>query len=166
MQSPHKLSLAVLAGMSVFVADRAWAATTTATFNVQLIIASECIIQSATDLDFGTDGVIAAAIDASSTLGIQCTSGTAYTVGLNAGTGSGATVAARRMTGSGAPTVTYSLYRDAGRTQVWGTTIGTDTIAGTGNGAVQSLTVYGRVPTQTTPQPDTYTDTITVTVTY
>jgi spore coat protein U-like protein len=157
------LSLTVL---EVLAGKAALAATATATFNVQIIIASECKVQSTATLNFGSDGVLDANNDATTTLGIQCTQNTAYTVGLSAGVGSGATVAARKMTGSGVPTVTYSLYRDAGRTLVWGTTIGTDTVAGTGNGAVQSVTVYGRVPPQTTPPPDTYVDTITATVTY
>jgi len=47
-----------------------------------------------------------------------------------------------------------------------GNTVSTDTVAATGNGASQSYTVYGRVPAQTTPAPGTYTDTVTVTVTY
>jgi spore coat protein U-like protein len=49
---------------------------------------------------------------------------------------------------------------------VWGITIGTDTVSATGNGAAQTHTVYGRVPAQTTPAPATYSDTVTVTVTY
>jgi spore coat protein U domain-containing protein, fimbrial subunit CupE1/2/3/6 len=71
----------------------------------------------------------------------------------------------RKMTSGGA-NVTYSLYTDTGRTTVWGNTVGTDTVAATGNGASQSYTVFGRVPSQSTPAPGTYTDTITVTVTY
>ena len=67
---------------------------------------------------------------------------------------------------SGGATINYSLYTDAGRTTVWGNTVGTDAVSATGNGASQSYTVYGRVPAQTTPAPATYTDTITVTVTY
>jgi spore coat protein U-like protein len=51
-------------------------------------------------------------------------------------------------------------------TQNWGQTIGTDTVAATGNGAAQPFTVFGQVPAQTTPSPGLYTDTITVTVTY
>jgi len=60
----------------------------------------------------------------------------------------------------GAETITYGLYKDADRSQPWGDT-GTpgSTIAGTGNGAAQTLTVYGRVPPQKTPSPGTYTDT-------
>ena len=74
-------------------------------------------------------------------------------------------MAVRKMT-SGGNTVNYSLYSDSGRTTVWGNTVGTNTVAATGNGAAQSYTVYGRVTAQTTPAPATYTDTITVTVTY
>jgi spore coat protein U-like protein len=67
---------------------------------------------------------------------------------------------------NGAALVNYRLYRDAGRTQNWGNSIGTDTLAGTGNGAAQAITVYGRVPAQSTPAAGTYTDTVAVTVTY
>jgi spore coat protein U-like protein len=62
--------------------------------------------------------------------------------------------------------VGYQLYSNAARTAVWGTTIGTDTVAGTGNGNAQALTVYGRVPPQTTPPAAVYNDTVNVTVTY
>ena len=51
-------------------------------------------------------------------------------------------------------------------TVVWGNTVGTDTVAGTGNGASQAYTIRGRVPIQTTPAPGAYADTVTVTVTY
>ena len=145
--------------------SEAQAATATTTFTVQMTIAASCIINSASTLNFGTSGVIAANVDQTSTLQVQCTNTTPYSISLDPGTGSGATVAARKMT-NGANTITYSLYQDAGRTTVWGNTIGTNTVAGTGNGASQSYTVYGRVPPQTTPAAALYTDTITVTVTY
>jgi spore coat protein U-like protein len=120
------------------------------------------------DLDFGAMGVIAADIPGTTTISVQCTTGTAYEVALDAGIGVGATVANRLMTGPGAATVTYSLYQDAGHTTVWGDTTGGggNTVTGTGNGAQQDLTVYGLVPAQTTPGAGDYTDTITVEVTY
>ena len=141
------------------------AATTTSTFGVQIAIAASCTINSASTLNFGSQGVLIANVDQSSTLAVQCTNTTPYNIGLDAGTGSGATVAARKMT-SGANAVTYSLYTDAGRTTVWGNTVGTDTVAATGSGSSQSYTVYGRVAPQATPAPGSYSDTITVTVTY
>jgi spore coat protein U-like protein len=116
-------------------------------------------------LAFGNHGSLSVARDATGTLSVTCSNTTPYTVGLSAGGGAGATVASRRMTAAGV-TVSYSLFRDAARTLVWGNTAGTDALAGTGTGAAQSLTIYGRAPVQTTPAPAVYTDAVTVTVTY
>jgi spore coat protein U-like protein len=152
--------------MPSLFAPAASAQTATGTFNVRITIQAECRVNSATDLDFGTTGVIAANIDQQSAISVQCTNSTPYDVGLNAGTGSGATVANRLMTGTSGATVAYNLYRDAARSQVWGNTIGTDVVSGTGNGAVQTIPVYGRVAPQTTPAPGVYSDIITITVTF
>lgn len=157
-------ALPILGALSIMPTARA--ATATGQFNVTITIQSNCVVQSATDLAFGSQGVLTGNVDAQSTISVQCTNTTPYTVGLSAGNGTGATVASRKMTGPAAATVNYSVYRDAARTQVWGTTIGTDTVAGTGNGSVQPISVYGRVPAQATPAAGSYSDTITVTVTY
>lgn len=156
----------IAAALMCCTAGGAYAATATGQFNVTITIQSNCVVQSATDLAFGNAGVITANLDAQSTISVQCTNTTPYTVGINAGNGAGATLAARKMTGPAAATVTYSVYRDAARTLVWGTTVGTDTVAGTGNGNAQPITVYGRVPPQAAPAAGGYTDTLTVTVTY
>src|SRR5271169_1247948 len=155
----------VALGAILLFASEGHAATVTTTFTTQITITAACIINSASNLNFGAAGVLAANVDQTSTIQVQCTNTTPYSVSLDAGTGTGATVAARKMT-NGANTVTYSLYSDAGRTIVWGNTIPTNTVAGTGNGASQAYTVFGRVPPQATPAPALYTDTITATVTY
>jgi spore coat protein U-like protein len=160
------LAGALLIAVANFSPQLARAATATGQFNVTITIQSNCIVQSATDLAFGSQGVLNANVDAQSTISVQCTNTTPYTVGLSAGNGAAATVAARKMTGPAAATVTYSVYRDAARSLVWGTTIGTDTLAGTGDGNPQPITVYGRVPPQVTPAAGGYSDTLTVTVTY
>jgi spore coat protein U-like protein len=146
-------------------ANTSHAASTTSTFAVQVAITATCTINSASTLNFGTQGVLATNVDQTSTIQVTCTNTTPYNIGLDAGTGSGATVATRKLTSGGA-TVNYSLYSDSGRATVWGNTVSTDTVAGTGNGSAQSFTVYGRIPAQTTPAPGNYADTITVTVTY
>ena len=110
------------------------AATTTSTFTVQMTVTSSCVINSASTLNFGNQGVLVANVDNTSTLQVQCTNTTPYNIGLDAGTGTGATVAARKMT-NGANTITYSLYSDSGRTTVWGNTVGTNTVSATGTGA-------------------------------
>jgi spore coat protein U-like protein len=133
------------------------------TFSATATVVSNCLV-SAQNIDFGTHGVLGANVDATGLVSVTCTPSTSYTVGLNGGN-AGAPPAARKMS-KGAETVTYGLYRDASRNLVWGNTIGADTAAGTGNGLAQNLTVYGRVPAQSTPSPGLYTDTIIATVTY
>jgi spore coat protein U-like protein len=161
----RKRELAAAALLCMPFTDPTNAATATSTFTVQMTVSASCVINSTSTLDFGTTGVLTANVDNSSTLAVQCTNTTPYNIGLNAGLGTGATVAVRKLT-NGANTINYSLYTTAARTIVWGNTVGTDTVAATGNGASQNYTVYGRVPPQTTPAPAAYTDTITVTVTY
>ena len=131
-------------------------------FTVTANVTSQCSV-SASTLDFGAVGLLLANTDGTSTVTVQCASGAAYQVGLDNGQHASGTT--RRMQGPGG-LVTYELYRNTTRTQRWGSTINTDTVSGTGNGANQTLTVYGRVPNQTTPSAGIYNDTITVTVTY
>jgi spore coat protein U-like protein len=141
--------------------------TTTTTFGVSLTLNADCVITSASNLDFGSSGVLSSAIDNTSSIGVQCTDTTPYNIGLDAGTATGATVTTRQMTGTvNGALVNYALYSNPGMTTNWGNTVGTDTVSATGNGAVQTYPVYGVVPAQTTPAPDSYADTITVTVTY
>ena len=160
-----KTALLATAALAAMAGDAGFAATTTTTFSVQITITASCSILSASTLNFGSNGVLTANVDQTSTLNVQCTNTTPYNIGLDAGTATGATVTTRKMT-NGAATVSYSLFSNAGRTTNWGNTVGTDTVASTGTGASQSFSVFGRVPAQTTPAPNTYTDTITVTVTF
>ncbi len=134
-------------------------------FTVSATVTTSCNV-SASNLNFGSAGGLSTNVDATTTVTPQCTSGTPFNVGLNAGTGTGATVASRKMTSAGGGLISYILYINSSRTTVWGNTVGTDTQSGTGTGSNQALTVYGRVPPQTTPAPATYNDTIVVTVTY
>jgi spore coat protein U-like protein len=135
------------------------------TFDTTVTIVADCII-AANNLNFGsTQGVLATTVTANTTLSVTCTNTTPYNVGLSAGTGTGSTGTTRYMSGTGAntSTVAFDLFQTAGATQ-WGNTQGTDTKSGTGSGTAQTLTVYGQIGVQTTPQPDTYKSTITATV--
>jgi spore coat protein U-like protein len=141
------------------------AATVTNTMPVRITIQNACNIATTapTTLDFATQGPLVANVDQTATITVTCTTGAIYNVGLDGG--GGGNINTRRMI-NGTNTVGYQLYSNSGRTAVWGTTIGTDTVAGTGNGIAQNLTVYGRVPAQTTPVAAIYNDTVNVTVTY
>lgn len=159
------LSLAFAAAIVCSGAASSLAATATGSFNSQLVITSECKVQSASTLDFGSDGVLDANIDVSSTIGVQCTNGTTYTISLDDGTGTG-TTAVRTMENVNTQDITYTMSKNAARTQNWGDTGGDIMTALTGDGAVQNYPVYGRVAPQLTPTPATYTDLVTITVTY
>lgn len=157
--------LCLLVASTVAQSVAAMAATATSTFTVSITLQASCVISSTGPLAFGNQGVLNSAVNASSTLGVQCTSSTPFNVGLNAGATAGATTTTRLLS-SGANTVGYKIYSDSGRTSLWGNTVGTDTVSQTGTGAVQNVTLYGQVPAQATPAPGSYSDTVTVTITY
>ncbi|GLI95042.1 Csu type fimbrial protein [Methylocystis echinoides] len=157
------LTLTLAAGLAVAGAAPAVAATATANLAVSMSILGSCTVTGGA-LNFGSLSSLSADVDVATTIGVNCSSGTAYSVGLNAGAGAGATYAARKMT-SGATTVNYALYTDAARTTVW-TEASPNMITGSGTGAAVNLNVYGRVPAQAVPGAGTYSDTVTVTVNY
>jgi spore coat protein U-like protein len=133
--------------------DRVSSATTS--FTVTAVVQATCTI-AANPLGFNSTSI----------LSVTCTNTTPYNVGLNAGTATGATVTNRSMTGPAAALLGYTLFSNSGRTTNWGNTVGTNILAETGTGAVQSLTVYGQIPAGEYIRPGSYTDTITATVTY
>lgn len=148
--------------LALGIAPSANAATATTTFAVTATVQAGCTVSAGT-LAFGTYTSVVA--NNTSTITVTCTNSTTYNVGLNAGATGGATVTTRQML-NGAAALNYTLFSDAARTKNWGNTVGTDTVAGTGNGAAQALTVYGTVPGAQYPTPGGFGDTVTATVTY
>jgi spore coat protein U-like protein len=141
----------------------AHAATSTTTFSVTALVTTTCSI-TANSLNFGSYSGVQ--LDATTTLAATCSNTTPYNVGLNAGTATGATVTTRKMAGPATDLLAYQLFSDTGRTTNWGNTVGTDTVAGTGSGSAQTLTVYGRIPANQFIESGAYDDTITVTLTF
>lgn len=158
------LAAALLAAGMLELAGPAEATTTTATLAVTATVLSLCTVAAA-PLAFGNYSSSAASTS-TTTVNVECTYGTPYNVGLNQGSGTGGTVATRVMTGPSSATLNYMLYSDAGYSVVWGNTIGTNTVTGTGSGVLQPLTVYGKIPTGQYSAPGAYTDSVTVTLTY
>ncbi|MDR5856294.1 spore coat U domain-containing protein [Caballeronia sp. LZ062] len=158
--------VALIAGATLPVSTSLFAASKTATFQVTLTIQDDCSI-SASPLNFGSTGVLANDIDQSANLAVTCTAGTPYNVALDAGSATGSSISARTLTNTASTgVVQYNLFRDASRTQIWGQTVGSDTVSGVGNGNAQTIPVFGRVPVQATPIADTYTSTVTATVVF
>jgi spore coat protein U-like protein len=70
-----------------------------------------------------------------------------------------------RGTGASPDLVPYALFQDSARTMAWGNLAGTNTVAGIGSGNAVTVSVHGRVLSAAF-TPDTYLDTVTVTVVY
>jgi len=157
--------IAAVVAAAVTLPLTAGAVTRTATFDISMKIVADCSI-SAAAMDFGqSQGMLSTAVTTSSNISVTCTNTTPYNVGLNAGTGTGSSGTTRYMsgTGSSAGAVRFNLYQTPGA-GAWGNTQGSDTMSGTGTGSLQTLTVYGEIPAQATPAPDTYKSTVTATV--
>ncbi len=153
--------------VAALASTAAFAATPlTTNFTVQIRILDSCTVGTPATLDFGSQSALTASQDQTTSIQVTCSLTTPYHIGLNQGV-NGASVSTRKMKGStSADTVSYALYSNALRTSNWGETVSMDTVDSIGTGLPVSHLVYGRVPAQTTPRPDIYTDTITVTVNY
>lgn len=131
-------------------------------------VSNSCVVNvSATDLDFGTIAPLQQGqIDATATITLSCPPNTHWQVGLD--NGQHALGTQRRMAGPDGNHVPYELYRDSARTQRWGNTLDMDTYPRPANPTNPvDLTVHGRVEgAQTDVPPGSYSDTVTITVTY
>lgn len=130
----------------------------------------QCSATVATDMDFGTRvGSITSAIDQTSTITTTCLKRTPFNVALDDGLYAGIGGSGRKMrhATNAAFTIPYELYRDSGRTLRWGSTLNVDTLAQTGTGSAQPITVYGRAPaTVGAVAEGSYNDQIKVTITF
>ncbi|MBU3719487.1 MAG: spore coat protein U domain-containing protein [Burkholderiaceae bacterium] len=150
-------SAAAIAALSIHPAQ---AATGSTNFDVSIQVNATCAI-SASNMAFGsiTTGTTSNS-DATSTLTVNCSNGTPYTISL----GNGANFSNVRRMAWGGSYIEYSLFQDNSRTTQWSLT---QTKSGTGNGADQSITVYGRVPSgQVITNTGSYGDTVVATITY
>jgi spore coat protein U-like protein len=149
----------------------AQAGTATGTLPVSMTITASCTI-GATAMAFNAQlgaGLVTTAATASGSISVTCTNQAPYAIGLDNGLNYSTT---RRMVFGGTNYLPYGLYTNAGLTIPWSTATGSATCTtssncytGTGNGAAQSITVYGQVPTvSTAPVPGAYTDTVNITI--
>ena len=94
-------------------------------------------------------------------IGVTCDTDTSFEISLSAGTG---TFAGRTLL-SGANILSYNLYIDPAHLTIWGDgSPGTATVSGSGTS--RNFTVYGRIPARQNAFVGSYSDTITVTITF
>lgn len=147
--------------------------STSAAFNFRTTatVLPQCGSYVTTDLNFGTvSGATDNTLDQISSLTLSCLKNTAFQVGLDNGQNTVSQSNSRRMRATIAGRshyLRYELYRDAARTQRWGSTLNQDTVSGIGTGTSQRLNIYGRLPAITLMSPaGSYSDQVQVTITY
>lgn len=160
-----RLQWALVAVSPFLILARAEASTATGHLAVSMTIVSTCTVGSSAAMAFGGAGLLTTAVTATGTFTVTCQNATPFSLGLDQGA-NGGSVTNRRMRGAATGAlINYSLYQDAARSVNWGNTAGFWESA-TGTGSAQTLTVYGLTPAQATPAPDSYVDSVTVTVNY
>jgi spore coat protein U-like protein len=94
-------------------------------------------------------------------VGVTCDTDTSFEISLSAGSGSFAS----RTLVNGANLLSYNLYVDPAHLTIWGDgSPGTATVSSSGTS--RNFTVYGRIPARQNAFVGSYSDTITVTITF
>lgn len=170
--------VALIAVSSYAVAASAATSPATATFQVQLKVQKACsvIAGAGSKIDLGTQDSSAAALAGTSNISVTCSNKTPYFIGL-APVSTGDTTGAGTMLAQNASPVTgntdavpYQLRSATGTAgAVWGNTATSTTVGngvqGTGSGVAQTIPVFVTVPSSNF-TPDTYLDTVTVSVNF
>ena len=167
-----KTSLIAAALIAAGAAAPATAADNMA-FDVTITIDKSCDVTSTSDVAFGSTTASAGTVTGTGgNVTVQCTVDVPYDIALDAGD-NGANVGARKMLHTnGTDAIPYQLYQDAGFSTVWGDTVDTNTVEGTGTGFGtgtpydQPHTVYAQATVPGTAPVGSYSDTITATVTF
>lgn len=153
------------------------AATATGTFQVLITILKACTVTAGTgsNISLGSVNATATGTSGSNTISVNCSKTTPYYIGLAPSTANGGgTTGAGSMSSTlnsatNTDKVPYQLNQTSATGAVWGNTATTTTVgngvASTGTGAAQSFTVYATAASANY-TPDSYADTVTVTVNY
>jgi len=167
--------LALTSGLVFTAKAEAFFQTTTATMNVTGTIVAACTVSTA-PLDFGTLSMITDTTT-TTTITVNCSSGVPYRIDIDAGQNVYNNMRLMKAATAPAPmnTARYFLYQDAARSIVWGDNGLTFCPAcmpppagktGTGTGTADIHTVYATAYPTGNALPDSYSDTVTVTVNY
>ena len=154
------------------LATPAMADTASSTFQVTLTIQKACTVVAGapSNISLGTVAANATNVAGNNTISVNCSKTTPYYIGLAPSNASTTGAGELAGTGANADKVGYQLRSTAGTSgTIWGNTATATNVgngvAGTGNGASQSHTVYVTVPSANF-TPDTYTDVVNVNVNY
>ena len=169
MKTKLKLAIAsaIVAG-AMGLSATSYAATDTSTMTVSTTVLMSCNISAGAMTFASYDPTLAEDSNAEATIDSTCTSGGAAVITMGQGQGghtdSSDTSPERQMT-AGSEKLEYEVYSDSGRATEWGNTSATG-VSVTGTGSAQSLTAYGTITGLQQVSAVSFTDSVTVTVTY
>ncbi|MGV8803810.1 MAG: Csu type fimbrial protein [Polaromonas sp.] len=163
------LAVAALAFVGV-----AGAATATANFQVLMKINKACTVTAGSSSNIQIGAV--AGVDSNSgsnngtsNISVTCSKTTPYNIGLLPSNTNTAGAGVMAGTSGNTDTVPYQLNSGSATGPVWGNTatatVVGNGVAGVGNGSAQTIPVFATAPSANF-TPDSYTDTVTVTVNY
>lgn len=157
---------AIALAATAFTAAPAYAGSAQQSLNVSASVVPNCVV-SVGALAFGNIDVTAnGGYFSSSNLNVTCTNGLDWSASADAGQGAGASFNERRMSGQNGQ-LTYNLYTDVQRTQIWSENEEGAALTGTGTGESQLVPFYGFIAQgQTGVEVGNYSDTVQVTVSY
>ena len=146
----------------------------TAQFNVTITILKECTVTAPATISLGSVGatdLITTTTSATQPFTVTCSLGTGYTVGFastnDVTTGSPTHQMKGAATGNSSVVQYNLLDATSGATNTAALSASSSVISGTGTGASQTKMLKAQVVNYTTAvTPDTYTDTVTMSVTY
>jgi len=162
-----KRSVLFLIALTV-VSTPLFAASKNANLDISASVAANCTITTG-PVAFGPYDPVganaAADLLAAGSVTVACTKGSVTTIDL--GNGGNFSGGSRRMA-SGTDFLNYALYKDAARTQVWGTGLagGTTASYNAANRNLTAITVYGTVPQAQDVTVGAYSDTVIATINY
>jgi spore coat protein U-like protein len=162
------LVFAGLAVVSIVAGSTLSGQQQSSSLTVNATVSKNCTITTA-PVNFGAYDPVTtnatAPLDGIGTVTVTCTKGAVATVGLALGSNAQGTT--RRMSQSASAFLNYELYKDTGRTSVWGngTTDSLD-IPAAPNRNPRTFTVYGRVAQAQDATVGSYTDTVVATVNF
>jgi spore coat protein U-like protein len=166
-------NIALLASLIGLLSLAAFAGNTSGTLNVTLSVSNSCAVASGGAVAFGAyDPAVvnsSTGVNLTQTGNFQmtCTNGATATVlmdqGKNPGSSSTLAVPVRQMSDGASHVLGYQLYTSSARNTIWDGATG---ISETGTGAAQTIQVFGTIPKGQSVPANSYSDQITITLSY
>lgn len=125
-------------------------------------VTEACTSLTATDVDFGAAPAQDAEDDATSTITVNCATGTPYTIEINYGLNALGTIRRVENPSNGGLFMDYAIFQPGGFTTPWGMEADGADYSGTGTGSADPLTANFRLYRLSTSEPAVYSDIVDV----